>query len=560
MAEKPVDLSKIGRSLWALLAPESNFIWIVLIYGVAIGLLTLAVPIALQTLINTIANIGSLRAVYILAVTLFLLLVGYGALSALRLWVVELYERHIYARLTAEMSYRVIRAPHSFFEGRQNAGITHRYFDIMLLQKNIPRLIVDGFALLLQMLVGFTLVSFYHPWLFLFNTLIVIAVYVVWRIWATGAKRTAVELSRRKYETAKWLSDLEVAHEFFKSSRHAELAGERTERATAAFIEGHKRYFSYTFQQTIMFLLLYALGSSALLGLGGWLVNIGQLSIGQLVAAELIMTSIFLGLASFSIYLKTYYELYGAADKVTELLSIPQEPEFDNDGGSPQSGDLRFNDVLLTRGDRACHMDMHLSSGRKQYVQADEAWIQRKVLNALRHHERLSSGWITLGGKALEDFDLYDLRQCIYSIDRSLIVECSILEFLQLSAPDASTDDIIEVLSQVHLWRLIQTFPDGLDTRMSVLGAPFQSVEILLLKLASAILAKPQVLVLNQRFDNVQGEFREQIMALLEDQPFTVLYFTSFPDDRYFDGCLRLSALAADEQAASRGEEDSRND
>ena len=44
---------------------------------------------------------------------------------------------------------------------------------------------------------------------------------------------------------------------------------------------------------------------------------------GQLVAAELVMASIFLGLSRFSTYLKAYYELYGAADKLGDLLSLP---------------------------------------------------------------------------------------------------------------------------------------------------------------------------------------------------------------------------------------------
>ena len=58
MSDKPIDLPDNRRSLLELLAPESSFIWVVVIYGLAISVLTLAVPIAVQSLINTIANIG----------------------------------------------------------------------------------------------------------------------------------------------------------------------------------------------------------------------------------------------------------------------------------------------------------------------------------------------------------------------------------------------------------------------------------------------------------------------------------------------------------------------
>ena len=160
---KPIDLRKTRKTLFSLLKPEAGFFWVAIAYGVAISLMTLAVPVAVQTLINSIANIGSTRAVIILAVILFLTLFISGVFSALRMRVMEFYERKVYARLTADLGLKTILAPHSFFEGRQNVSITQRYFDIMTFQKNMPSLMIDGFALVLQMLVGFTLVSFYHP-------------------------------------------------------------------------------------------------------------------------------------------------------------------------------------------------------------------------------------------------------------------------------------------------------------------------------------------------------------------------------------------------------------
>ena len=52
------------------------------------------------------------------------------------------------------------------------------------------------------------------------------------------------------------------------------------------YVEAHRRHFRFTFAQILMSLLLYAATSAILLGVGGWLVIEGQLTIGQLVAAE----------------------------------------------------------------------------------------------------------------------------------------------------------------------------------------------------------------------------------------------------------------------------------
>ena len=268
------NIQDVRRQLNELLRPESGFFTVAVVYGIAISMLTLAVPIAVQTLVNTIANIASVRAVIILSTFLFATLFLSGVISAIRMRVMEHYERRVYARLTSELSIRTILAPHSYFEGHKNTDITQRYFDIMTLQKNIPSLVVDGFALVLQLLVGFTLVSFYHPALFAFNTVIVIISIPDLEVMERQSKRTAIALSDAKYKTAKWLHDIASAHEFFKSRSHLDYAGVTSEHHIAQYIDTHQHHFKYTFTQAIMFLVLYALASAMLLGLGGdgWLL------------------------------------------------------------------------------------------------------------------------------------------------------------------------------------------------------------------------------------------------------------------------------------------------
>lgn len=134
MIKSRVDLSTTRQVLAELITPEKHFIWVILIFGASISLLTLAVPVAIQYLINTIVNIGSFRAIGALAGTLFFVLAGYAALSAVRVWIVERYEQHLFARLASEVSYQVLSAPKNHFSDETNAGKSNRYFEILLLQ------------------------------------------------------------------------------------------------------------------------------------------------------------------------------------------------------------------------------------------------------------------------------------------------------------------------------------------------------------------------------------------------------------------------------------------
>ena len=537
---KAIDLKVTKRTLFKLLKPEVSFFWVAIAYGVAISFMTLAVPIAVQTLINSIANIGSTRAVVILASVLFMTLFVSGVFSALRMRIMEYYERKVYARLTADLSLKTIMAPHSFFEGRQNITLTQRYFDIMTLQKNIPSLMIDGFALILQMLVGFTLVSFYHPALFAFNLVLILVMYAVWKVWGRGAKRTAIQLSNAKYNSAKWLHDIAGAHEFFKSADHVEYAGRSTEAFINDYIHKHKRHFYYTFSQVVMFLLMYATASAALLGIGGVLVVQGQLSIGQLVAAELIMSAVFLGLSRFTQYLKLYYELYGAAEKLGHALSMPQEQLHKDSEHVPVSSKLAFNNVVLSHEGDACKLDLVLKPGSQYFVTTGKSWVQKQLLGYLKQYERVPSGDIMLGDLSLNDYDTHELRQAVTILDRSLIIEVSIELYLKLAKPDATIAEIRAALDIVELTSVIDSLPEGLSTKVTVLGAPLQPLEFLLLKLAAAIIAQPKVVIINQHFDAIPYALRVRLLDRLSAQPFTILYFTNIPLPECFSGVLSL--------------------
>ena len=540
LGDHKIDLNRTYQLLVELIRPEGKYLTVVIIYGIAISLLTLAIPISVQTLINSIANIASTRAVTILATLLFVTLFVSGVLSALRLRVMEYYERRIYARLTAALGLKTIMAPHKFFEKQNNKSITQRYFDIMTLQKNVPILMIDGFALILSMLVGFALVSFYHPILFAFNVMILIAMYTIWKIYGNKAKSSAIELSQAKYTTAKWLSDISAAHEFFKSSQQLSYAGQTTEKHISHFIDKHKLHFKFTFSQTILFLLLYAVANAALLGIGGWLVVDGQLSIGQLVSAELVMSAVFFGISRFTSYLKLYYELYGAADKIGHALIIPQETVDHAELKESNDASIEFNYLTYVHMGEECHLNLKIPSQSKVFLYAQESWLQRKLIAALKLYEEPKSGFIQLGNLALADYDTFELRGMITTVDRSQIIECTIIDYIRMSAPKATHAEIRQVLQDVGLDKVIEKHPHQLNTHISSIGIPLMPLEIILLKLATALLAKPKVVILNQHFDAVPEQLRIKLLKLIQKQPFTVLYFSNHTIDNLFDGTVQL--------------------
>ena len=78
MAHHFPDRKEFKEQFFTLLKPEAGFYKVVLVYSLAISLLTLAVPLSVQLLVDTVANIALPRAVFLIASLLFALLFFLG--------------------------------------------------------------------------------------------------------------------------------------------------------------------------------------------------------------------------------------------------------------------------------------------------------------------------------------------------------------------------------------------------------------------------------------------------------------------------------------------------
>ncbi|MEE4162730.1 MAG: ABC transporter ATP-binding protein [Woeseiaceae bacterium] len=545
MTEKALNENHSLRELFGffgtILGPEKSYYWLAAVYGVGISALTLALPISVQMLVNTVANTGLTTPLVVLSTSLFVLLLTAALLNALRIHVTDLFQRRFYARMVSEIALRSIYALNPFFHDLNKGSLFNRYFDIIIVQKSIPQLLIGGFTVVIQAVFGFILVSLYHPLFLVFNLIIALLIWGIWLIWGGRAIRSAVQVSHKKHAAAAWLEGLGGSNGFFKSERHIAEALGRTDAVTEEYINAHVKHFRHHFAQAICFLVLYASASAGLLGLGGWLVIQGQLSLGQLVAAELVLTGVFYGLSQFGTYLAHFYELCGALDELSLFYGIEQEEA--DDLAEPFEGDASI-EFVGARGDargHQCTLDFTIRSGARVLGAAETHGQQRELTSFLKRHSRPTNGYIALGGNDINGVQAHALRQQIIVLDRPNAIEMTIREYLRLSGEGASSHRILEALRTVGLEVAIAQLEDGLDTRVAPTGWPLTITETMQLKLAAAIIANPRVLVLGQLFDTMPDDLLERSMdSLQEDGQTTIIYFSARPRDLAFDTFLYL--------------------
>lgn len=515
-----------------VLGPDAGFIRLALLYGAAISLLSLATPISVQLLINSVANTALPAPLLTLAAILFTLLVISGVLSAFRVHLLAMFERRFFARLVAEITLRAVHAQNPFFVDSRKGDLFNRFFDTVVVQKSLTSLLIGGFTIVLQSLVGLIVTSFYHPFFLAFNAVLVLLVLIIWRVWASASLRTSVTKSHAKHATAHWLDSVGGSNGIYKSSRHMAFAIARSEEMTASYVDCHRRHFRHTFGQTIALLLLYALASAGLLALGGWLILQGELSIGQLVAAELILSGVFYGIAQLGTYLEIFYDMAASLEELHLFWEVPQEATPDSDAPSLPDGSIRLRDVRHG----GFVFDFALEGGAQVGVMAAPG-VERCLASLLKRLEVPQNGFVSVGGADLGTFDMYRLRSDVIVLDRPAIVEMTVREYLGLSAP-GRPEAMLEALELVGLGNRIGDLPGGLDAKLSSSGWPLSVGETMALKLAGALLARPRVLMLSPLYDMLPPACLNAVLAHLRPHGTTVLQFTARPEGLERDGWL----------------------
>jgi putative ABC transport system ATP-binding protein len=463
------------------------------------------------------------------------LLLIVAGLSAMRFWMMALFERRLFARIVAEITVRAVHAQNPFFADQNRGDLFNRYFDLVVVQKAVPSLVIGAFTIILQSAVGLIVTSFYHPFFLAFNAILLLVILAIWLIWSRGSIRSAVALSHAKHEAARWLESVGASNGFYKSSRHFDFAMDRSEAVTATYVERHQRYFRYSFTQTVAFLLLYAFASAALLALGGNLILSGELSIGQLVAAELILSGVFYGVSQLGWYLDTLYDLVASAEELSLLYAIPQESTVTAVGQSPGDGAVRL-DRVVTEGAR---FDFALAAGEQLVTRADDG-AERLLAMVLKRHVVPERGLVLVGGADMATFDMYLLRSEVMVLDRPSIVEVTIREYLTLAAAASTSTVMLDALETVGLRDRVAGLPHGLDTPLAASGYPLSIGEVMALKLANALLVRPHVLMLSQLYDLIPTSRLAEVLRQLKAAGTTVLLCTGRPEDIVLDGWFHL--------------------
>lgn len=514
-----------------LLRPERQDIWAVVVFSMFVGLLALATPIAVEALVNTVAFGRYLQPVIVLSLILFIFLGFAAAIRGLLAYMVEVTQRRLFVRVVEDLAHRLPRVRQSSMDHYYGPELVNRFFDVVTLQKVTANFLLDGISIVLQTVIGMMVLAFYHPFLLGFDVVLLLLIAFLIFGLGIGAIRTAQKESKIKYEVGAWLEELVRHPTAFHLNSGERFALDKADKLAVDYLEARKKHFRILFRQILFTLGLQAVAATALLGLGGWLVIQGELTLGQLVAAELIVANIVGSLVKLNKHIENFYDVMAAVDKLGYLFDLPIESQdrlVHLREGEPATVTARRVEFQYNGKPVISDLDFSLAPGDRLAIVGPPGCGKSTLVDLICGLRTPNTGHIELDGVDLRELRPESLREHVSVCQGIEVFEGTIEENIHLNRPYLSAADVREALITVGLLDEVLKLPDGLNTQLQTGGRPLSTSQALRLSLARAIVGHPRLLVIDGTLDSLHDVTLKEVMTNLTapGMPWTLLVTT----------------------------------
>lgn len=288
--------------------------------------------------------------------------------------------------------------------------------------------------------------------------------------------------------------------------------------------------------------LVSSLALALVYGLGGYYAIKGSLEAGAVVSLALLLTRLYApltGLASARVDVMSavvsferVFEILDLKPLITEkpdAVELPDGPigvEFDHVRFSYPTAEkvsLTSLEEGLEFDDRAGVEVLHdisfeVKPGKMTALVGSSGAGKSTIVQLIPRLYDVDSGAVKVGGIDVRDLTFASLRGAIGMVmqDGHMFHE-SLRDNLRLAKPDATDEELWDVLRRVRIDRLVERLPEGLDTVVGERGYRFSGGERQRLAIARLLLGRPRIVILDEATAHLDSTSEAAVQAALAE-------------------------------------------
>lgn len=528
------EISPLVR-FWKLINQYKKPIRLIYYYAIISGLVNLSLPIGIQAIINYLQT-GELTTSWVVLVSFVLIGIAInGKIQINQLRIVEDIQQDIFAKSAFEFAYRIPKIKQLNFDKIHVPELVNRFFDVLTIQKGLPKILIDFSLAGFQIIFGLILLTFYSTSFIILGLSLFLIIFLIFRITGPKGLATSITESKYKYNLAHWIEEIANNTKTFKIHSQKNLHLEKTDDITLGYLNSRESHFKILIQQFKLFVGFKVWVAASLLILGGFLVFNQQMNIGQFVASEIIIILIINSVEKIMKVVETIYDVLTALDKigyVTDLTLDNGKGKVDidtNEGISIEAKNLSFkyptNDSYTLE-----NISFKIAPKTKVLLRGKSGAGKTTLLNILSRILPSTEGELFLNSRPACYYNLEHFYRLVsFTVPTTGIFEGTIEENIVLNK-NLDPDNLKEILDALQLTEYINQLPDGMQTHLDSRGRRIERSVIQKIILSRALIGNPSLLLLEDPLHFIDEEEKKTIIDYImsPERPWTAIIIADY--------------------------------
>ena len=445
-----------------------------------------------------------------------------NGLNSLRIIFNNHFEQRVIFDLRSELYAHIQRLPLTWFDNRSTGDIMTRLVEDVT---SVERVLIDGIeqgtVAILQILIVSCVMVAYSPSL-------TAAVLLPIPFLGAGALAYTLTARSRYRKQRKAVSAL-------NSLLHDNIAGIRQIKTYTSETREHARFDEASNgvrTATLTVMKAWALyqpgmefisscGLLLVAGFGTSQVISGKMDIGGLVAFFVLTRYLYEPVGRLHQLNQIFQSGRAAGDRVFEIMDSETElDEGSQKTTAPVKGNVVYRDVSFSYDPKmpVLHgVNLEAKSGEMIALVGPTGAGKSTIVNLLVRFYEFTSGEITIDGIPLREIPKSHLRDSIAVVTQeSFMFNGTTAENLRIGKPDATEEEIWEVLRAANAADFVGRLPEGLHTPLGERGVKLSVGEKQRLSIARALLKNPPILILDEATASVDTATERLIQEALD--------------------------------------------
>lgn len=510
------------KRFFKLLNQDKKDIIYLYLYAICNGIINLSLPIGIQAIMGLVlagrlsTSWGILTLIVVMGVAVA------GLFQIMQLYIVEILQRRLFARAAFDFAFRIPKLNIKELGNSYLPELVNRFFDTISIQKSLSKILIDFSTSILQIIFGLILLSLYHPIFIAFGLVLLLLLFLVIYLTYKPALKTSIEESNHKYEMAFWLTELARSLPTFKLNTNSDLNLQRTDKIVNKYINSRKQHFKVLLSQYSGIIGLKTLVTAGLLIVGAILLISNSITIGQFVAAEIVIILILNSSEKLIMSMEAIYDTLTAMDKIGRVTDINIEKDIEteitldpNDKIGITAKDL---EILSIRNDTTInqHINFNVTPGKHVCITGETGSGKSSILKILSTNIDNYTGSVLFNDIPLKSLDINKIRKDISCIDDNQeIFYGTIYENITLGRKDIPFKNVVDVTKKVGLAKLVDNLPDSYQHLILNSEHVFSGTDRVRLFLARTMISNPKLVLTEDIFSNLKPENSKLLLDTL---------------------------------------------